>query len=414
MVKIFIKRKFIVILCSLAVVVGLGAGVLLNRPTAPAVSYRFGEVTRGTVAVAVSASGNARTDQQADVSAQISGTVSVVHIKQGDSVTEGQPLYEVRNDDIDAEVAAAYASYLDAQQSVEQARASLSEAEAARDTVHGDPASNESQKNAASQEVVAAQTGIAAANQSKSAAWLRYDNLRQQTSRRIVRAPMNGTVTNVAVKVGDQAGSGTRAAASAPTASGSRTSGNSSTPASTADVVIQNGGSLKAFVSVNEADIAQVKPGQKATVTFDAFEDLRATGTVERVDAVGTNNQGVITYQAVITLDTVDPRLRPEMTLSADITTEAKDNILHVPITAVKTRANGQKYVETMDSNVLKTVDVQTGLASDTMIEIVSGLNEGARIITQTIQATSISATSSSQKSDSASTGLSDNGPKGQ
>jgi len=156
-----------------------------------------------------------------------------------------------------------------------------------------------------------------------------------------------------------------------------------------------------AEITLNEVDAAKVKIGQKATITFDALEDLTVTGQVIEIDTLGTTNQGVVDYGAQISLETTDEAIKPGMTLSAEIITDAKQDVVMVPTTAIK-KQNDAYYVKMAAD--LASVFVQLGLANDTMTEITSGLQEGDIVVTQTSSASSKSSSSSSQTSGQPST----------
>jgi HlyD family secretion protein len=166
-----------------------------------------------------------------------------------------------------------------------------------------------------------------------------------------------------------------------------------------------------AEVSLNEVDIATVKNGQKATLTFDAVEDLQITGTVVAVETIGTVTQGVVTYTVKIGFDTqkgeLYERIRPGMSVSADIITNTKTDVLLIPASSIKTsdsRGTTGTYVEippplTAEQTgrtsglsfplPLTQQSITTGLTDDTVTEVIDGLSEGDTIITRTVKTTS-------------------------
>lgn len=183
------------------------------------------------------------------------------------------------------------------------------------------------------------------------------DNLADYT----VRAPFSGVLATLNVKKFDNIGSGT-----------------------VIGTLITK--QQIALVSLNEVDAAQVKVGQKATLTFDALGDLSISGQVTRLDLVGTVNQGVVTYEAEVSFDTPDERVKPGMTTSAAIITAVKQDVLAVPNSAVKSRGTGH-YVEVSVASAASPREqaVEIGLGNDTLTEITSGLKEGNRVVTRTI-----------------------------
>lgn len=161
-----------------------------------------------------------------------------------------------------------------------------------------------------------------------------------------------------------------------------------------------------AEISLNEVDVAKIKIGQKATLTFDAIPGLTITGQVAEIDAIGTVSQGVVTYKVKIVFDTQDERIKTAMSVSAAIITEAKSDALLVPNSAIKSQGNSQ-YVEIIEGEDLNTVrganasastvlknsphqqKVEIGLSNDEFTEIVGGLNEKDIVVARTIQASS-------------------------
>jgi len=159
-----------------------------------------------------------------------------------------------------------------------------------------------------------------------------------------------------------------------------------------------------AEISLNEVDISKVRVGQKAALTFDAVEGLDITGEVAEVDAIGTVSQGVVTYNVKIVFGAEDARIKPGMSVNASIITDTKADILLAPNSAVKSMGN-YYYVEMFDSslseennqNVISSVPprrqtVEIGLSNDISTEIISGLEEGARIVVRTVNQASVPA----------------------
>lgn len=155
-------------------------------------------------------------------------------------------------------------------------------------------------------------------------------------------------------------------------------------------------------ISLNEIDVAKVKVGQKATLTFDALPDLTISGRVFEIDAAGTVTQGVVSYGVKIAFDTQDDRVKDGMSLTADIITDSKPDILVLPNSAIKSQGNSY-YVELVEApeetkqQLLATVSgavlsqlptiqsIETGISNDLYTEIVSGLKEGDIVVTSTI-----------------------------
>jgi HlyD family secretion protein len=186
-----------------------------------------------------------------------------------------------------------------------------------------------------------------------------------------IRAPFDGVIANLNAKKGDSVSSATTIA----------------TLLTTQKI---------AEISLNEVDVAKVKVRQRVTLTFDAVADLTISGQVAQIDAIGTVAQGVVNYAVKISFDTQDERIKPAMSVSAAIVTDVKQDALLVPNAAVKSDSSGGSYVQILVNNVPQNQTVETGLTNDTMTEIISGVKESDKAITQTITSGSTSANSSS------------------
>jgi len=195
-----------------------------------------------------------------------------------------------------------------------------------------------------------------------------------------IYAPFSGVIAEVKVKNGDSVSNG----------------------AVVANIITEQ---KIAELSLNEIDAANVKAGQKATLIFDALPDISITGKVLEVDTVGQVSQGVVSYGIKITFDTDIEQVKPGMSVTADIITEAKQDVLVLPSSAIKSQGSSY-YVELVeadeelsqqllanisgavlsDSPKLQTVEV--GLSNDFSTEIVSGLKEGDIVVSSAINST--------------------------
>ncbi len=177
-----------------------------------------------------------------------------------------------------------------------------------------------------------------------------------------IYSPSNGLIADIKVKKGDSVSSGT----------------------TLMSLVTQQ---KIAEISFNEVDVAKVKIGQKATLTFDALPDITLTGEVIEIDTVGTINQGVVSYGVKISLATDDKRIKPGMSVTADIIIDVKQNVVLVPNSAVKSQQNVY-YVQVMENNVPRFQQVEVGIFNDNMTEIISGVKEGDIVVVSTISPT--------------------------
>jgi HlyD family secretion protein len=163
-----------------------------------------------------------------------------------------------------------------------------------------------------------------------------------------------------------------------------------------------------AELSLNEVDAAKIKVGDKATLTFDAIDSLSLTGSVAEINTIGAVTQGVVSYTIKIAFDSQDERVKPGMTVNAAIITDAHQDVLIVPASAVKQQL-GTSYVQVFDPPLVDTggnqgnvssvlpqqVEVVIGISDDTNTEITSGVTVGQQIVVRTISGTTVTAVSS-------------------
>jgi HlyD family secretion protein len=199
-----------------------------------------------------------------------------------------------------------------------------------------------------------------------------------------ITAPFSGTVAKINVSKGDSVSNGTALA-----------------------TFISKGKIVS--VSLNEVDISKVQTGDAVTLTFDALPDLSLAGKVTQVDTIGTVSSGVVNYSVEISFVDDTGQVKPGMSASVNIITEAKTDVLLVPNSAVKS-SGGSYYVEVptiaVDSGSLdnskgislkgaftnKTVEI--GSTNDSSTEITSGLSENDQVITSVITGSSTSSSS--------------------
>ncbi len=323
------------------------------------VTYTTGTVQKMTLTSSISGTGNIDLPNTASVNPSISGTVQDLAVKLGDTVKKGQTLFILHNPQLDIAVATAQNAYDTAVLAVDQAKTSLISAKTSQANTYRSTAAVVSGQQATAA-VTQATLAVSAAETAVKSAEIALQDAEDNAAARTVTATMDGVITTLSIEDGDEL-SGGSAANSAP-------------------VVITDPSQYEATVTIAETDISSVKVGQRATLSFDALTDLTLTGKVTRVDTVGTNSSGVVSYSAVITPDVMNDSVKSGMTTTANIITETAADVLAVPSTAVK-GTTGSQYVQILQNGVPAEVTVETGLVGESYTEITSGLTEGESII---------------------------------
>ena len=179
------------------------------------------------------------------------------------------------------------------------------------------------------------------------------EQARRQLDKARVVAPFDGVITQVTAVVGGPGG---------------------------ASIVLADDSRYHVDVLVDETEISQVQIGQKAEITFDALSDVTASGSVSRIDPVGTINQGVVYYRVRIDLDPTQATIRIDMTANARVILDTHASVLAVPGGAI--RSDGDVYyVNVLDANgKAQRVDVVTGYTDGDLTEVSGDLQEGQLI----------------------------------
>lgn len=206
------------------------------------------------------------------------------------------------------------------------------------------------------------QSEIALAQADVELAQIALDEAKADLDDATLKAPVAGTVASVANDVGE-------------------------TPASPF-IVLAVTTALTLHGTVGEADIAQLKVGQVATLTVDAIgTSTRLTGKVATLDPVATIQSGVPVYGVDVTIDRPDPAIRSGMSGTATIVVASKQGVLTVPNGAVRT-VNGQKVVQVVQNGVATPIRATFGISNDTVTEVTSGLEEGQVVVLPTTKTT--------------------------
>lgn len=145
-------------------------------------------------------------------------------------------------------------------------------------------------------------------------------------------------------------------------------------------------------VSVDESDILSLSTGQEATISIESLGDETYSGTVTKIDKMGSSSNGVTTYTATISVERIDGMLEG-MSASAVVTIEGKEDALLVPEEAVnKTSSTAYVYTSYDESTgeFGDMVEVTIGLSNGTYIEITDGLEEGDTVYYQESESSSI------------------------
>jgi len=333
-------------------------------------TLQFTEVKKGNLQEIVSETGEISTSNKTEIASSINGVVTEIYIENGQSVKKGDKLFYVESSATEEDRSKAYSDYLSAKNNLASAKAKMNTLDSAMWKAHEEFESKSLDTDLSVDDPIYIQTKgdwqaaeanrlnqdqvIAQAQSALNNAALAY----QSTSSGSVKATVDGQVANLSIAVGQTVASTDSA------------------------LIIKTTSENWVAVAINENDIIEVAPKQKALVSIDAISGMEIPATVQRVDEFATITSDVAVYYVYLTLDESNQQLRPGMTAQVSITTQEKNDILLIPNTAIKPY-QGEKAVQIFDEKTQSTVyqPVKIGLSGDVSSEVVSGLSEGQKII---------------------------------
>ena len=141
--------------------------------------------------------------------------------------------------------------------------------------------------------------------------------------------------------------------------------------------------SMQVEARVNQVESEGIRIGQKARINFDAFPTLQLSGTVHSVGAMGVGGWReqyyMRTIPVVISIEGADNRVIPDLSASADVVLEQKENALVAPLDAVLSEG-GKHVVYAKQGDRFLSREVRIGGRNNTHVEILAGLNAGDEI----------------------------------
>jgi HlyD family secretion protein len=292
-------------------------------------------VVQRSLDIEVTATGNLRPTNQVDVGSEVSGRVDRVLVDVNDRVVRGQVLAQINTDVIEDQIRQSRANLDSARAQVAQARASLNvdTAQLARlqevYRLSDGKVPSRTELEAAQANVARDRAAVNVAQASVVAAQAQLSSSQTQRNRAVIRSPVSGVVLARQVEPGQTVAA------------------SFNTP--TLFVIAEDLSTMQLRVSVDEADVGQVKQGQRATFTVDAYPGRRFPATVERIalasNTTATSNQQqqqgqqgntVINYEARLAVANQNGLLRPGMTATANIATDSTGRRMLVPNGALR------------------------------------------------------------------------------
>lgn len=388
------SRKKVIIFSTLGVVViALLVIVFLGSKREPITLVQVEKVQKRTITQIVTATGKIQPEVQVKISPEVSGEIVTLPVKEGQRVKKGDLLMKIKPDVYVAQRDQTSAGLLRAKADLVKSELEFKRVE----SLYAKGLVSESEWVQSRATFEASKANYAQAKASLDQA---EENLRKTT----VLSPMDGIVSQLNSELGE------------------RVLGTAQFQG-TEVMTIADLSRMEGQVDVSENDVVLVSIGDTSRIAVDAFPDRKVNAVVYEIantaksKGLGTQEE-VTNFTVKMRVLDKDINLRPGMSMTADIETETKHDILTVPIqsvttrmpkmeqkgpqgeqppqqqastgaTSVRTRSDNRpkEIVFVVDNGVVKAVSVKRGISNDTHVEIIEGATEGMDVVSGSYKA---------------------------
>lgn len=359
------KNKKVWIAVAALAVIGLIIWLLMGNKKEEKVSFSTEKVAKTDIQTSVTATGTIEPVTSVTVGTQVSGIVAHLYVDYNSVVRKGQVIAELDKTNL------------------------ISELNTAKANLNSQQSNLNYQKSNFSRYQTLYSKGLISANDFENAR-LSYQQAQQQvnTAKESVRraqtnlgyatitSPIDGVVLSKSVEEGQTVAA------------------SFNTPE--LFTIAQDLTNMRVIADIDEADIGDVKVGQRVTFTVDAFPDDTFQGAVKQVRQQPTTESNVVTYQVVISAPNGNLKLKPGLTANVTIFTMEHNGVLAVSSKALRFTPNeallnkdqtiqdvkAPHKLWTLKDNVFKAHRVEVGTSNGTLTEILSGIEEGTEVLT--------------------------------
>ncbi len=361
------KKKKLIICISVAIAIIAAVTIFMrsNKRQPITIIYETAKVERATISNSVTATGTIEPVNKVEVGTQVSGIISKIYVDYNSIVKKGQVIAELDKINLESELASAKANLASSKSELDYQETNYKRMKALHDRgfISDDDfdIADLSYKKAKEAYLVQLQTVQKA-----------QTNLGYAT----ITSPIDGVVLSKDVEEGQTVAA------------------SFSTP--TLFTIARDLTDMQVVANVDEADIGNVRDGQRVTFTVDAFPDDTFEGRVKQVRQQGEEESNVVTYEVVISAPNNDLKLKPQLTANVNIYTEEIENVVSVPAKALRFSPSkemmndGEKIKDCnatnklwiKEANILKAYPVKTGITNGIRTQILEGVKEGTAVIT--------------------------------
>ena len=367
-----LNRKTVGIVLAVVAVAGVAAYFMLHGGKSQVqVNFETAKVEKANIGSSITATGTIEAVTTVEVGTQVSGIIDKIYVDYNSPVKRGQVIAE-----------------LDKTNLVSELNSANSNLQGARSDLNYQQANYNRQRTLFEKGLISAndfESARLALEQAQSVLSQRQEAVnkaRTNLGYATITSPIDGVVLSKAVEEGQTVAS------------------SFNTP--TLFTIVKDMTDMRVIADVDEADIGEVREGQRVTYTVDAYPSEVFQGTVTQVRNEATTTNNVVTYEVVISAPNPDLKLKPGLTANVTVYTLEQPNVVSVPSKALRFTPTkemlqpGQKIVDcnakkklwVREGNTFKAYGVSVGISNGTRTQIVSGIKEGTEVIVDIAEAT--------------------------
>lgn len=355
------KIKWIIVFVVIAACIGGGYYYYKSKQTVPTAITQTAVVERGKVSSLVAATGTIKPVNSVEISSKVTARLKQVLFKENDTVKAGQTVATLDSTTL--------------QTQLDQAKYKVTNTEAKYKRLQYLNSIGAKSNSDLEDALLDYQTAVSS-----------YEGVQSNVNDTIIVSPMDGVVIGEPKTVGTMVTAGVTSP--------------------TVIMTVADMSTKQINAKVDETDIGKVKVGQKATFTVDAYTGETFTATVSNISQTdvsstwssSTSTTTVIYYSVTLDIDDPENLLKPAMTARVNINIAEKNDVLMIPLSALKTNNDGQYVVVVTPDGKTENRSVTVGLYSDDKVEIIDGLSEGDKLSISYTKSTSSSSSSSKQQ----------------
>lgn len=358
------KKKLIIIITAV-LVVGAITWLLWGPAPKHKVTYETAQVAKGNISTSVTATGTVEPVTQVEVGTQVSGIVNKLYVDYNSEVKKGEVIAELDKTNLLNDLASKKSTMSSAKTEYEYQLKNYTRIK----TLH--------------EKQLVSDTDYETAWYNYEKARNSYDISRNDVAKAetnlgyaTIYSPIDGVVLSRAVEEGQTVAA------------------SFSTP--TLFTIANDLTDMQVVADVDEADIGDVREGQRVTFNVDAFSTIIFEGKVTQVRQQATTTSNVVTYEVVVSAPNPELKLKPGLTANITIYTLERNNVLSVPSKALRFEpvqpligsedkvidTNAEHKLWTREGNTFTAHAVQTGMSNGILTEITGGITEGANVVT--------------------------------